>query len=118
MSRQLTSRRALHESADDLLVEKTRSVDKTASLDLLRSLAGSQARIFTLRHTQNLPVGEIASRMSRTDDSVFSSLYRVERAALEAIHPASTAVAGESRNGVPSTENRRALRGALVGSVR
>ena len=53
--------------------------------DQLASVAGWQAEIFVLRHIENLPIGEIAARTSRSNDAVRSSLYRVKRLLLEAV---------------------------------
>jgi RNA polymerase sigma-70 factor (ECF subfamily) len=44
-----------------------------------------QAQIFVMRHVENLPIDEIASRTSRSNDSVRSSLCRVKRMLVEAI---------------------------------
>jgi RNA polymerase sigma-70 factor (ECF subfamily) len=51
----------------------------------LSSVADWQTEIFVLRHLENLSVREISKRMSRSSDSVRSSLYRVKRLMLEAI---------------------------------
>ena len=53
--------------------------------DCLDSVADWQAEVFVLRHMENLPIGEIAKRMSRSHDSIRSSLYRVKRLVVEAI---------------------------------
>lgn len=53
--------------------------------DRLKSVADWQAEIFVLRHMDNLPIGEIATRMSRSNDAVRSSLYRVKRLLVESV---------------------------------
>ena len=55
--------------------------------DRLASVAGWHAEVFLLRHVENLPINEIARRMSRSNDAVRSSLYRVKRMLVEAIDP-------------------------------
>jgi RNA polymerase sigma-70 factor (ECF subfamily) len=57
--------------------------------DSLSSVADWQAEVFVLRHVENLPIGEIANRMSRSHDSIRSSLYRVKRLVVEAINSGS-----------------------------
>lgn len=54
----------------------------------LASVADWHAEVFLLRHVENLPITEIARRMSRSNDAVRSSLYRVKRLLVEAIDPA------------------------------
>jgi RNA polymerase sigma-70 factor (ECF subfamily) len=56
--------------------------------DRLASVADWHAEVFLLRHVENLPINEIARRMSRSNDAVRSSLYRVKRLLVEAIDPA------------------------------
>ena len=51
----------------------------------LDSVAEWQAEVFLLRHLENLPIEEIAERMSRSHDSIRSSLYRVKRLIVDAI---------------------------------
>jgi RNA polymerase sigma-70 factor (ECF subfamily) len=51
----------------------------------LASVSDWQAQIFVMRHVENLPIDEIASRTSRSNDSVRSSLCRVKRMLVEAI---------------------------------
>jgi RNA polymerase sigma-70 factor (ECF subfamily) len=60
-----------------------RSVNKAR--DCLASLSDWQAEVFALRHLENLPIGEIARRMSRSHDSVRSSLYRVKSLLIKAV---------------------------------
>jgi RNA polymerase sigma-70 factor (ECF subfamily) len=62
-----------------------RSVDQVR--ECLASLSDWQAEIFALRHFENLPIGEIARRMSRSHDSVRSSLYRVKSLLIKAVDP-------------------------------
>lgn len=51
----------------------------------LESVSGWQAEIFVMRHVDNLPIDEIASRTSRSNDAVRSSLCRVKRMLVEAV---------------------------------
>jgi RNA polymerase sigma-70 factor (ECF subfamily) len=51
----------------------------------LASVSDWQAQIFVMRHVENLPIDEIASRTSRSNDSVRSSLCRVKRMLVETI---------------------------------
>lgn len=51
----------------------------------LESVSDWQAEVFVLRHLENLPIGEIAARVSRSNDAVRSSLYRVKRMMVEAV---------------------------------
>jgi RNA polymerase sigma-70 factor (ECF subfamily) len=53
--------------------------------DRFAALADWQAEIFELRHIDNLPIGEIAARTSRSNDAVRSSLCRVKRMLVEAV---------------------------------
>lgn len=53
--------------------------------DALASVTSWQAEVFVLRHFENLPIQEIADRMSRSNDAVRSSLYRVKRLVVEAL---------------------------------
>ena len=57
----------------------------------LSSIAEWHAEVFVLRHMENLPIGEIAQRVSRSNDAVRSSLYRVKRLLVDAIQPTSNA---------------------------
>jgi len=43
------------------------------------------ARVFVLRHVENLPIGEIARRVRRSSDAVRSSLYRMKRMLVETV---------------------------------
>jgi RNA polymerase sigma-70 factor (ECF subfamily) len=56
-----------------------------AALRSLESVAGWQAEVFALRHFENLPIQDIADRMSRSNDAIRSSLYRVKRMIVEAV---------------------------------
>lgn len=51
----------------------------------LSSVADWHAEAFALRHMDNLPIDEIARRMSRSNDAVRSSLYRMKRLLTEAV---------------------------------
>lgn len=53
----------------------------------LGSVTSWQAEVFMLRHFDNLPIQEIADRMSRSNDAIRSSLYRVKRLLLESLDP-------------------------------
>jgi RNA polymerase sigma-70 factor (ECF subfamily) len=53
----------------------------------LEDMADWHAEVFVLRHIENLSISEIARRMSRSNDAVRSSLYRVKRLLVEAIDP-------------------------------
>jgi len=53
-----------------------RSLDQVC--DCLVSVSDWQAEIFALRHLENLPIEEIARRVSRSHAAVRSSLYRVK----------------------------------------
>ncbi len=53
----------------------------------LSSIAEWHVEVFVLRHMENMSIGEIARRMSRSNDAVRSSLYRVKRLLVEAIDP-------------------------------
>jgi RNA polymerase sigma-70 factor (ECF subfamily) len=55
--------------------------------DRLSSVADWQVQVFVMRHIENLPIGEIARRTSRSNDAVRSSLYRVKRLIVEAVDP-------------------------------
>ncbi len=55
--------------------------------DQLSSVTEWQAEVFVLRHVDNLPIGEIARRMKRSNDAIRSSLYRVKRLLVEAGNP-------------------------------
>ena len=54
---------------------------------LLSNVAEWQTEVFWLRHVENLPIGEIALRVRRSNDAVRSSLYRVKRMLVEAVDP-------------------------------
>jgi RNA polymerase sigma-70 factor (ECF subfamily) len=63
-----------------------------AVVERLASVADWQAEVFVLRHVENLPIGEIARRTSRSNDAVRSSLYRVKRLLVEAVDSGAVAV--------------------------
>jgi RNA polymerase sigma-70 factor (ECF subfamily) len=85
-----------------------RSVDQVR--ECLTSLSDWQAEVFALRHLENLPIGEIARRMSRSHDSVRSSLYRVKSLLIKAVDPSdSIADPGGVSDGGPGC--RTAARG-------
>jgi len=60
-----------------------RSAD--AALKSLASVSAWQAEVFALRHFENMPIQEIADRMSRSNDAIRSSLFRVKRLIVEAV---------------------------------
>jgi RNA polymerase sigma-70 factor (ECF subfamily) len=51
----------------------------------LAGMADWHAEVFVLRHIENLSIGEISERVSRSHDAVRSSLYRMKRMLLEAV---------------------------------
>ncbi len=53
----------------------------------LDSVSEWHAQVFIMRHLQNMTIAEIAKEVSRSSDSVRSSLYRVKRLLLEAVNP-------------------------------
>jgi len=56
-----------------------------AALKSLESVSEWQAEVFALRHFENMPIQEIADRMSRSNDAIRSSLFRVKRLIVEAV---------------------------------
>ena len=59
----------------------------------LESVADWHAEVFILRHLEDLPIGEIARRVQRSNDAVRSSLYRMKKLLVEAVD-SSAAAAG------------------------
>lgn len=55
--------------------------------DRLAGIPEWHHEVFVLRHVENLPIGEIARRVSRSNDAVRSSLYRIKRLLVEAVDP-------------------------------
>jgi RNA polymerase sigma-70 factor (ECF subfamily) len=53
----------------------------------LASLADWHSEVFVLRHFEDLPIDQIAQRVSRSNDAVRSSLYRVKKMLVEAVNP-------------------------------
>ena len=51
----------------------------------LASMAEWHSEVFVLRHVENLSIGEIARRVSRSNDAVRSSLYRMKRMLLDEV---------------------------------
>jgi RNA polymerase sigma-70 factor (ECF subfamily) len=51
----------------------------------LESMADWHSEVFVLRHVENLSIGEIAGRVSRSNDAVRSSLYRMKRLLLDEV---------------------------------
>ena len=51
----------------------------------LASVSEWQARAFVMRHVDDLPIDEISRRVSRSNDAVRSSLYRVKKMLVEAV---------------------------------
>ena len=56
-----------------------------AALQSLEDISEWQAEVFAMRHFENLPIQEIADRMSRSNDAIRSSLYRVKKLITEAV---------------------------------
>lgn len=54
-------------------------------------VAGWQSAIFAMRHFENLPIAEISTRTSRSQDAVRSSLCRVKNRIVSAIETGNTA---------------------------
>jgi len=80
--------------------------------DCLASVSDWQAEIFALRHLEDLPIGEIARRVSRSSDSVRSSLYRVKSLLVRAVGPGAS-----SSESVRGLARRPADHAAACGSV-
>ena len=53
----------------------------------LASLGDWHLEVFVMRHFEDLSIGEIARRVSRSNDAVRSSLYRVKKMVVEAMNP-------------------------------
>jgi RNA polymerase sigma-70 factor (ECF subfamily) len=87
-----------------------RSVDQVR--DCLASVSDWQAEIFALRHLENLPIGEIARRVSRSSDSVRSSLYRVKSLLVKAVGSGDS-----SSNSVRVLDGRPGFRAAASGGT-
>jgi RNA polymerase sigma-70 factor (ECF subfamily) len=60
---------------------------QAAIQDRLAGIPEWHHEVFVLRHVENLPIGEIARRVSRSNDAVRSSLYRIKRLLVEAVDP-------------------------------
>ena len=58
---------------------------EAAIRDRLTSVSGWHAEAFVLRHFENKSIGEIATRVSRSNDAVRSSLYRMKKLLVEAV---------------------------------
>ncbi|MBW2540811.1 MAG: sigma-70 family RNA polymerase sigma factor [Deltaproteobacteria bacterium] len=70
-----------HTPEDELNLQ--RSLERAR--DCLASVSDWQLEVFALRHLENLPIGEIARRVSRSSGSVRSSLYRVKCLLIDAV---------------------------------
>ena len=55
--------------------------------DSLSGLKDWQTEAFELRHFDDLGIQDIADRMSKTNDAIRSSLYRVKRLVVDAVDP-------------------------------
>ena len=55
--------------------------------DSLASVGEWHAEAFVLRHFEDLPIDEIARRVSRSNDAVRSSLYRMKKLLVDAVDP-------------------------------
>ena len=75
--------RALHYCTPEEHLSLTRCED--AIRTTLASVASWQAEVFVLRHVENLSIGEISQRVSRSNDAVRSSLYRVKKQLVQAV---------------------------------
>jgi len=51
----------------------------------LSAMAEWHAEVFVLRHVENLSIGEIASRVSKSNDAVRSSLYRMKKMLVDTV---------------------------------
>jgi RNA polymerase sigma-70 factor (ECF subfamily) len=51
----------------------------------LADMADWHSEVFMLRHVDNLSIGEIAVKVSRSNDAVRSSLYRMKRMLMDAV---------------------------------
>jgi RNA polymerase sigma-70 factor (ECF subfamily) len=80
--------------------------------DCLASVSDWQAEIFVLRHLENLSIGEIACRVSRSSDSVRSSLYRVKSLLVKAVGPGDS-----SWDSVRALDGRPGFRAAASGGA-
>jgi RNA polymerase sigma-70 factor (ECF subfamily) len=58
-----------------------------AAIESLGEVTAWQAEVFEMRHFDDLPIQEIADRMSRSNDAIRSSLCRVKRVVVEAVDP-------------------------------
>lgn len=58
----------------------------------LAALADWHTEVFVLRHFEDVSIEEIAQRVSRSNDAVRSSLYRVKKMLVEAVDPGVAAV--------------------------
>jgi len=56
----------------------------------LESVGEWHAEAFVLRHFEDLPIDEIARRVSRSNDAVRSSLYRMKKLLVEAVDAGAT----------------------------
>jgi len=78
--------RSIH-SLDMCTPEETLGMRRCAEAvdDSLSGLKDWQAEAFELRHVEDLPIQDIADRMSRSNDAIRSSLYRAKRLVVEAV---------------------------------
>ena len=74
---------SLHSGTPEEQLSLSRCQD--AIRQTLASVASWQAEVFVLRHVENLSIGEISRRVSRSNDAVRSSLYRVKKQLVEAV---------------------------------
>ena len=56
-----------------------------AAVRSLEDISEWQVEVFAMRHFENVPIQEIADRMSRSNDAIRSSLYRVKKLVVEAV---------------------------------
>ena len=80
--------RSVH-SLDLCTPEETLGMRRCAEAldESLANLKGWQAEAFELRHFEDLPIQDIADRMSRSNDAIRSSLYRAKRLVVDAVDP-------------------------------
>ena len=76
-------------SLDMCTPEETLGMSRCAEAvgESLSGLKDWQAEAFELRHFDNLPIQDIADRMSKSNDAIRSSLYRAKRLVVEAVDP-------------------------------
>lgn len=76
-----------HESSSQCTPEDALNLHRCEEVlrERLQSVSAWHAEAFLLRHFEDLSIGEIAERVSRSNDAVRSSLYRTKKMLVEAI---------------------------------